>query len=333
MLTLTPSIASGTNVLRWLFLLLVASTLMALGTAHQASGVDNGEIGIRPAYESDFFHLSLYPGSAAEATAIVSNSTAEPVTLQTYPVDAVSRDGGFAVADQGAPREGVGAWIEVAEQTIVPPHSEVAVQFRLTVPPGTPPGDYAGAMIIQAPPVIGDLAELADGTAVRLDTVQRQGVRIYLDVAGTAVTSIGHGELSWEEVDGQIVFTLPLRNTGNTSLNPTVDLDLNSWPGSPRSITFDAPGSILPGGTHMATAALPFTSLAMFGDSTATIRSEAGVDTVAAQILYVPAVILAIGTLVCAAVAFGAWRISRFVRRARYALAQLAPDSPAQWTR
>ncbi|HEU4807658.1 MAG TPA: DUF916 domain-containing protein, partial [Homoserinimonas sp.] len=131
------------------------------------------------------------------------------------------------------------------------------------------------------------------------------------------------GGLTWERVDDEIVFTLPLRNTGNTTLSPTVDLELRGWPGSPASLAFDAPESILPGGTYDATATMSATPPAFIGEGIATIRSEAGVETVVTQVLYVPLAFLAIGAIVLVILAFCSWRIVRFVRRARYALAQL----------
>ncbi len=79
--------------------LLSATLCIALYPAGPATAVDNGALGIRPATESDFFHISLFPGAAIDATAIVSNHTAIPATLLTYPVDAqTTPQGGFALA-------------------------------------------------------------------------------------------------------------------------------------------------------------------------------------------------------------------------------------------
>jgi hypothetical protein len=110
-------------------------------------------LGIRPSNESDFFHLSLYPGAALEATAIVTNHTQSPVTLLNYPVDATSTpQGAFALANQDEPRPGVGGWVQLNGASItVAANSELKVPFRISVPAGTPLGDYAGGLIIQAP--------------------------------------------------------------------------------------------------------------------------------------------------------------------------------------
>ena len=297
--------------------------LALLATAGPAAAIDNGGLGIRPANEPDFFHLSLYPGAATDATAIVSNHTQTPVTLLTYPVDALSSpQGTFALASETDPRAGVGAWVQMnVEQITVPANSELKVPFRLSVPAGTPPGDYAGGLIIQSPMVQGETSTLDDGTAVRLDTIQRQGVRIYLTVTGTALESLQHSELSWAQTGDTITFTLPVRNTGNTILHPTATLDVSGWVGANTQLTFDTPESLLPGATLDLHAQLTNAPLIQVGSADATITSEAGTEQVQTSLVYAPWALLGISLVVLAAAVYGVWRAARFVRRARRAIA------------
>lgn len=302
----------------------VALLLAVVAATGPADAVDNGTVGIRPSNESDFFHLSLYPGAAINAIAVVSNHTTGPVTLLTYPVDGQSTpQGTFALAAQSDPRKGVGAWAHLdTEQITVPANTDVNVPFKLSVPAGTPPGDYAGGLIIQAPPVQGTTTTVNGDTAVRLDVVQRQGVRIYLKVAGTAIKSLDHGNLAWDRNGDNLNFTLPVKNTGNTILHPTADLALTGWPAE-EHLKFDNPESLLPGGTIDLHAHLAQSPLAQIGDADATLKSEAGTDHAGAGILYVPWALLSAGLLLLAAAIYGAWRGSRFIRRAKAALAQV----------
>lgn len=333
----TPSPHQHPRRLARVALAVVLLILGVLVAAFPASAVDNGTLGIRPERESDFFHLSLHPGAATDAVAVVSNHTSSPVTLLTYPVDGENTvQGTFAMAAQSDPHKGVGAWVQLAAERItVPANTDVKVPFRLTVPQGTPPGDYAGGLIIQSPTVQGKITEVNGDTAVRLDTIQRQGVRIYLNVAGTAVESLDHGSLSWKQNGDGLDFVLPVRNTGNTILHPSADMNLSGWPAAATSLKFHAPDGLLPGASIDLHARLAQAPIVQNGNAEATLTSEAGTSQASTSVLYAPWALLAIGLVVFAAGLYGAWRGIRFIRHARVALSQLnnigsaAPDEHA----
>ncbi|MET3368326.1 UNVERIFIED_CONTAM: hypothetical protein ABIE34_001566 [Jeotgalibacillus campisalis] len=317
----TPSPHRPGRVIIAMALLILDILLMA----DPASAVDNGTLGIRPETESDFFHLSLYPGAKLEATAIVSNHTSSPVTLATYPVDGENTvQGTFAMAAQSAPREGVGTWVELdTEHITVPANTDLKVPFRLTVPEGTPPGDYAGGLIIQSPTVQGKTTAVNGDTAVRLDTIQRQGVRIYLNVSGTAAKSLAHGGLSWKQNGDNLDFILPVRNTGNTILHPSAYVSLSGWPVTATRLEFSTPDGLLPGASIDLHATLAQAPIIQGGAAEATVTSEAGTTQAGSRVFYAPWPLLAIGLVCFAAAFYGAWRAVRFIRRARVALSQL----------
>lgn len=306
-------------------LITAALALCLLAGSGPVAAVDNGALGIRPANESDFFHISLYPGAALEATAIVTNHTETAVTLLNYPVDATSTpQGAFALANQDEPRPGVGGWVQLANDHItLAANSELRVPFRISVPAETPPGDYAGGLIIQSPPVQGKTSTVEGNTAVRLDVIQRQGVRIYLNVAGTAVSTLKHGGLSWEKTGDTVTFALPLDNTGNTILHPSGTLDVSSWVGANTQLKFDTPEGMLPGSTLELHASLPQAPAIQSGTAAATVTSEAGTEHSETSIAYAPWPLLIAGLFLVLGATYGAWRTARFVRRARHAIAQV----------
>lgn len=319
----TRSRSAGWRWLRTALISIIALPLVLIAV-DPASAVDDGSYGIRPATEADFFHLSVSPGAAVETSAIVTNHTSDAVTLRAYPVDATSDANGFAMQDEAAPRETVGAWVELArDEVTVPPHSELELPLRLTVPRGTMPGDYAGAVIIQAPPQEGETTELEDGTSVRLDVVQRLGVRIYLDVAGEAVIGLEPGELDVERRDGSLTVTLPLTNTGNTNLAPQVEAAIEGWPGGRRQLTFEATEELLTGSTHILEDRVDNLPPIFIGSADATITSEAGETQLSAPIFYIEWPLLLGAALLLVVAAFITWRVTRFVRRARRALAEV----------
>lgn len=298
----------------------------AFVAAGQAHAVDDGTLGIRPEKESDFFHLSVYPGSALEATAIVTNHTSDPVTLLNYPVDGrTTPQGAFALDAEADERKDVGAWVELKAGSItVPAKSEQKVPFRISVPAGTEPGDYAGGLIIQSPPVEGETSMVNSDTALRLDIVRRQGVRIYLNVAGEAVKSFDHGSLDWKRDGDTLTFTLPVHNTGNVTLHPSADLDLSEWTGTDTKLTFNKPESLLPGASLDLQATLADAPPVHIGRAQANLASEAGTARAETSFLYVSLLLIGVALLALAALIFAAWRIIRFVRRAREAMAKVA---------
>lgn len=309
---------------------LISAVAVTLVAGHSASAVDNGTIGIRPATESDFFHLSLFPGAALEEVAIVSNRSPDAITLLLYAVDGEGTpQGTFAFGAQSDERKGVGAWVELDRHEVtVPARSEIPVQFRLTVPTGTPPGDYAGGLIIQEPPVVGEVADVGDGTAVRVDVVQRQGLRIYLTVAGEAIQRLEAGVLTWRASGDTMRFSLPLTNTGNTIVRPTGELDLAGWIGVNERVAFTVPESILPGGSYTMEAEVS-APLVHWGAARAMVMSEAGDIDTRVDVVFIPRELVAgvIALIVVGGLVL--WRVARFVRRARRAFAQLDRSKPA----
>jgi hypothetical protein len=304
----------------------LAPVFAALSVSAPAAAIDDGTLGIRPELESDFFHINLAPGAAMEANAIVSNHTDAAVTLLNYAVDGQSTEqGAFALAAQADEQTAVGSWVTLgAESITIPAGSDLTVPFRLSVPATATPGDYAGGLIIQSPPIEGETTTSNGDAALRLDVIQRQGVRIYLTVAGTATTQLSHGSLSWEHRGEQVTFTLPIENTGNTILYPTAELSLNSLIGATTELQFKTPESILPGATLNLEATLTPAGFVQLGSADAELVSDAGTEEVSTTFTYVPWWIILIVLLVVVALAFALWRITLFVRRARRALAQVA---------
>lgn len=190
------------------------------------------------------------------------------------------------------------------------------------MPVGTPPGDYVGGLIIQSPPTKGKTSTRGD-TAFRLDVIQRQGVRIYLNVPGTAIQTMEYGELSWQRTGNVVTVTLPIRNTGNTILHPSATLNISRLLRRDANLTFDTPESMLPGASLNLTARQSPAPALQLGNATATITSEAGIGHARASMIYAPRGFVAIVLLVLVATLYGLWRMARSIRRGRHAIAQV----------
>ncbi len=310
--------------LRFRVVLLLAFTaaVMLVGAA-PANAVQSGTLGIRPATESDFFHLTVSPGSATTSVAVISNQAATPVTLLTYPVDATtSAQGTFAMGPRTATPKGVGSWVHLTGGSVtVPAHGTTNVPFHLSVPSGVTPGDYAGALIIQAPPVTGKTATVKGRTAVRLDIVQRQGVRIYLHIPGNAIRTQQVSTPTWSHTGVALQVTESVKNTGSVTLNPTAHFTLTGWPTHSPAVTGTVPQALLPGASYTFKATLPNASSLEAGTITSTLTSAAGTHVSRMNVFYLPWLLTILFLVALGAAVFFGTRFARFLRRARHALA------------
>lgn len=304
-------------------LVLVASAVGGVGLlVGKAAAADSTNYGIRPAEAADQFRMELAPGAATEQTAIVSNRSDKTVTFKVYPADAMTTDqGGFALRGRDEAQTGVGQWAALPFETItLAAGMQKQVPFRITVPAAATPGDYAGGIILEAPPREGTSGEVADQTAVQLNVVERVGVRIYLKVSGTAHADLVTGALESTDENGVIAFTLPITNTGNVILSPTTAAVVRGRVGGTTKLTFGRVDSLLPGQTTTVRATWPDAPKLVWGRVKAEVQYEGGVGRAEADVRRVPLAAAAIVTFsLLLLVGLSAWAM-RTVRTARRVL-------------
>jgi hypothetical protein len=293
--------------------------------AQPAAAVDNGTLGIRPSNEANFFHLSVLPGASVAAIAVVTNRLAAPVTLDTYLVDGLaSSKGEFALNSESNTPKTVGLWSKTASKSVtVDAKSELNVPFVITVPAGTPPGDYEGGLVIQSAPVAGSTTN-SDKGSVRIDIVQRQGVRIYLTVPGKARVSLEAQPLKWVQADGTVTLSLEVHNDGNITLHPTATVEIARLFGTTTKLLVPKPESVPPGATVMMTTTYKANTFAEWSIARSVVLSAAGDKHGSSAIVIVSWGVIVGTSAVLILIAFVIWRIARFVRRARKAMAEVA---------
>lgn len=323
--------ASASRITSFAIAALLVCPLLIIDNSGAAVAADDGMVGVRPFDEPNFFHLSVKPGESTIKSVVVSNHTDTASTLSVYAVDgSMSSQGTFMLAAESDPRLGVGDWTALrTTQISVAAHSEVRVPFRVSVPLGTPPGDYVGGVIVQSAPVQGNVSQSGSGTAVRMDVVHRSGVRIYLNVAGTARTKLTAGVIDWHQDGNVITVSLPLHNSGNVTMHPKGALAISSMIGVNTTTAFVVPESILPGQSFTLLARFSAPSPVEIGTGTAVVSSEAGM--LRAQTSIVSISWLLIGALVLALllILFLLWRVTRFLRKAHSAIAEVSASRSA----
>ncbi|MGW1808193.1 WxL protein peptidoglycan domain-containing protein [Streptomyces sp. NPDC002078] len=242
--------------MRKLYVLLLG--LMLAWQATPAHAADNGSWSVYPVASKiaarPYFYLSADPGQTVTDKVAVQNRTGGPLTFRLYAADAynTARDGGFAVRTLKERMSGVGAWAKPAKDRVtVPGHRTVTVPFTLRVPQGAEPGDHPGAIVALDERVDAGSGSLALG-------VQRAvGARVYLRVSGPALPALSVGQLHISHHQplipgigtGTATVSYTLRNTGNVTLDPKVELKARGLFGRTlldRELT-RVPSELLPG--------------------------------------------------------------------------------------
>lgn len=306
----TPALARRSAIL---LLALVSAVLGLLGSsAHPAAAADSTNYGIRSAESADHFRVELAPGAATKHTAIVSNRSSKKVTFKVYAADALTtKQGGFALRSAAEPRTAVAKWAKLASETVtISAGSQKEVPFRLSIPATATPGDYAGAIILEAPPRRGRPGEVGDETAVQLNVVERVGVRVYVKVAGTARARLSAGRMNVEYKDSAIAFTVPVTNTGNVILQPVVTGKVRGRVGANKKLTFTPVEELLPGETVTVHATWRAAPRVIWGEVDATIEHAGGIERVQTALRRVPVIPMAIiGAVLLLALWLCVWAI------------------------
>lgn len=133
--------------------------LIGFGTAASATATSapapSPVFGIRPALlgrtsmPGGRYSYALIAGSAVNDGIELINFTVNPITLAVYGVDSLSTTSGALVPGQPTvTQHTVGAWLTVSKPTVtLLAHTSTVDHFHLSVPFGTPPGDYVGAVV------------------------------------------------------------------------------------------------------------------------------------------------------------------------------------------
>jgi hypothetical protein len=296
-----------------------------------ATAADSTNYGIRPADAADHFQMELAPGAASERTAVVSNRSDKRTTFKIYPADALTTDqGGFALRSPDEPQSGIGRWASLPIETVtLAPGRQKEVTFRVTIPRDATPGDYAGGIIIEAPPRQGTPGEVGDETAVQLNVVERVGVRVYLKVSGTARADLSAGELTGTDTGDAVVFELPITNTGNVILEPAVTATLRARVGGNADVTFTKVEALLPGQTTTVRATWQDPPSLVWGRVNAVVKHEGGIERAHTDIRRVPWLPAAIIAVVSGLALWLVLRAISTVRAARRLLRQHAASPSA----
>lgn len=202
-------------------------------TAIQVQAVEYGGIGGRPANpdpsnprtESIFVHTGT-PGQTITDGIRLLNNTPETKTLLVYGVDSIVSSGGaFSCAQNADAHTEVGNWITLDkhEVTLESLTNEV-VPFTITFPQNAGVGEHNGCIVIQEKKG-NDPKPGQNGILLSF----RTGIRVALLVPGDIVRELAPAGFSYIKKDSNFFTFMPkVKNTGNVSIDATVNVKINS---------------------------------------------------------------------------------------------------------
>jgi len=202
---------------------------LLLGFSSTTYAVEYGGIGGRPANpdpanprtESIFVHTISPSNTVGDAIRLINN-TSETKTLTVYGVDSIVSSGGaFACAQKADVQNGSGSWIKLSKSvvTLVSLTNEV-IPFSITLPANASVGEHNACIVIQE-----QKAEGSDEGKTGVVLSFRTGIRVAILVPGEIVRKLEIGEVtSTKKENGDISFKPKVKNTGNVSIDATVNI-------------------------------------------------------------------------------------------------------------
>ena len=193
--------------------------------------IEYGGVGGQPAQfraeepkSKNIFIHTVQPGQTLQESIIVYNldGEGEEKTLEIQGVDAIhSSGGGVACAQALDEQKEVGTWIALEKTEVQLAASQrETIPFTISAPEEIEAGEYNGCIVIKEQKNEG-------GTGLSLST--RVGIRVALTIPGELRREIVEPTIvrSIRE-NGDFIFQISGRNTGNVSVDTTVSLKLRS---------------------------------------------------------------------------------------------------------
>lgn len=221
-------------------------------TTNFISAAEADEIAIYPAHwdlneplTQSWFIYNLNPGDYKIDEAQLVNLSDNPVTIDVYPVDALTtKEGAFALKNRDESKGDVGAWIKLlfSEITLEPRESR-ALPFSISIPKDVEVGDHAGGLVVEK-----RIAEEGPlDQQFRMKIVTRVGVRMYVRVLGEINENLSIEKFFTKLTNQGRWFVLELKNLGNVRLAPEGSIAIKDiFQRNVASLTIEKSGEVFP---------------------------------------------------------------------------------------
>lgn len=233
--------------------ILFLSVIVALSVFAPSVFASSADVGIEPAYPradnertQSIFIMQLKPEESAKDGLHLVNSGKEAHTVEIYATDSsYSVDGSFSCRQHAEDVKDVGTWVKLDKTDVTLQAGEqVVVDFNVSVPKGTSPGEHDGCIAVQdkvnLPATSGSGVLLGFRSAVRLAVTVPGKIIKKLDIVRVEIKHVANRGVSVSSI---------ARNSGNVSLDVTARAQLVSLFGQESAVKSDATYPIMQGST------------------------------------------------------------------------------------
>ena len=185
-------------------------------------------------------------GVTKKDSVTVLNNGSEAITLKVYAADSLkTSQGGFALANEDAPKTGLGSWVALsASEITLGPNEKKTIPFTISIPQQAPKGEYSGGIIFQE-----TKPQQLSNNGIGINVISRVGVRIYETVPGVDQLNLVVKDLKYSVADNNLIFSFTVENKGTVFVSPTGTLEVKDMIGQvieSKSLD-DSLGVIVPG--------------------------------------------------------------------------------------
>lgn len=175
----------------------------------------------------DYFDVELDPGESATLNVTLGNGSDIPVKTLVYAADAVSGvNGGFVLNESDDPVTAPTTWIDFPTETVDFDAKEaIEKSFTVTVPDGTPPGQYIAGIAIET----ADAAPMKGGAPILVK--YRLASAVLITVPGPVEPSFEIGDITATVDEQTTTIDGVIQNTGNIRVRPEGDLTVTDASG------------------------------------------------------------------------------------------------------
>ena len=204
-------------------------------------------------YENQWFEETIDAGTSKELIAGIRNSGSGSVSLRTYAANALNPpNGGFAAASEEDAPIGPTLWVDYAAETFaLEPGEQREQPFTVTVPAGTPPGEYVVALVAQTS------ESLAIPGSETLRQIIRSTVSVEITVPGEMTSGLEMGHPAVTLTTAGAVLDVPVTNIGTARVRPAGMLTLADAKGKAIINEMVEMGSLYGGHTTSVRVFLP----------------------------------------------------------------------------
>lgn len=204
-------------------------------------------------YENPWFEVTIEAGERVTLTAGIRNTGDVPVSVRTYAANATNPpNGGFNAGTDEEEPTGATLWIDYPITTIeMQPDDEQQLDFTVTVPANTPPGEYVAGLVVQTAESI----EIPGSETFR--QIIRNTVSVDITVPGEMTSGYDLGEPELLPAGNQSALDIPITNTGTARIRPQGEIVITNPEGQAVVTSPVEMGSVYGGNTTSIRIVLP----------------------------------------------------------------------------